>query len=43
MDTVGGTDKLFDSSGRPTNDSTREFVQNFMRAFADWVAANAKG
>jgi chromate reductase len=40
---IGGADKLFDASGKLTNDSTRQFVQNFMQAFADWIAAKVKG
>ena len=39
---IGGADKLFDASGKLTNDSTRQFVQNFMQAFAEWVTTNAK-
>ncbi len=34
---VGGADKLFDAQGRLTNDSTREFLSKFMRAYASWV------
>ena len=40
---IGAADKLFDESGRLANDGTRKFLQGFMQAFADWVAANAKG
>jgi chromate reductase, NAD(P)H dehydrogenase (quinone) len=39
---IGGADKLFGPDGKLTNPSTREFLQKFMQAFADWVAANAK-
>jgi chromate reductase len=35
---IGGADKLFDDSGNLINDSTREFLQMFMNAFAQWVA-----
>ena len=37
---IGGADRLFD--GRLANDGTRKFLQDFMRAFADWIAATAK-
>jgi chromate reductase, NAD(P)H dehydrogenase (quinone) len=39
---IGGADKLFDASGKLTNDSTRQFVQKFMQSFADWITAIAK-
>jgi len=39
---IGGADKLFDASGRLLNDGTRKFLQDFMRAFADWIAATAR-
>ena len=39
---IGGADKLFDAGGKLVNDGTRKFLQQFMQAFADWVAANAK-
>jgi chromate reductase, NAD(P)H dehydrogenase (quinone) len=39
---IGGADKLFDASGKLTNDGTRTYLQGFMQAFADWVAANRK-
>jgi chromate reductase, NAD(P)H dehydrogenase (quinone) len=39
---IGGADKLFDASSKLTNDSTRKFLQQYMQAFADWIAANAK-
>lgn len=39
---VGGADKLFDSSGKLTNESTRKFLQDFMSAFAAWIDANSK-
>jgi chromate reductase len=34
---IGGVDKLFDQSGKLTNDSTRQFLENFMTAYASWV------
>jgi chromate reductase, NAD(P)H dehydrogenase (quinone) len=34
---IGGAAKLFDQSGNLANDSTREFVQKFVNAFAEWV------
>ena len=39
---IGGAAKLFDDSGNLVNDSTREFLRNFMVAFAKWVDMNAK-
>lgn len=38
---IGNAAKLFDDSGSLTNESTREFMQKFMNAFAEWVAKNA--
>lgn len=35
---IPGAEKLFDESGRLTSDSTRTFLQEFMEAFATWVA-----
>jgi chromate reductase len=37
---IGGAAKLFDASGALINDSTREFVQKFMAAFAQWIEKN---
>ena len=34
---VGGADKLFDAQGKLTNESTRKFLQSFMRAFGEWI------
>jgi chromate reductase len=39
---MGGADKLFDTEGKLTNPSTREFLGKFMEAFAGWVERNAK-
>jgi chromate reductase len=39
---LGHADKLFDASGKLVNDGTRKFLQDFMQAYAAWVAANAK-
>jgi chromate reductase len=39
---VGGVTGLFDSSGYLTNESTRDFLRKFMRAFAEWVETNAR-
>ncbi|MEA2926998.1 MAG: hypothetical protein QOG74_1624 [Alphaproteobacteria bacterium] len=39
---IGGADKLFGPDGKVTNPATREFLQKFTQAFADWVAANTK-
>ena len=38
---IGGASKLFDEHGKLTNDSTRELMQKFINAFADWVTKNA--
>lgn len=34
---VGGADKLFDASGKLTNDSTRGFLEKFVASFATWI------
>jgi chromate reductase len=34
---VGGAAKLFDAKGALTNDSTREFMRQFVQAFAAWI------
>jgi chromate reductase len=39
---IGAADKLFDTNGELANDSTRKFLQQFMQAFADWIATNIK-
>ncbi|HZP67060.1 MAG TPA: NAD(P)H-dependent oxidoreductase [Rudaea sp.] len=39
---IGHADKLFDANGRLTADSTREFLSNYLKAFAAWVATVAK-
>jgi chromate reductase len=38
---IGGAAKLFDDSGMLVNDSTREFLQKFLQAFAQWIERNA--
>lgn len=35
---IGHADKLFDGNGKLVNDGTRKFFQDFMQAFAAWVA-----
>jgi chromate reductase, NAD(P)H dehydrogenase (quinone) len=35
---IGGADKLFDASGKLVNDGSRAFLQQFVEAFAKWVA-----
>jgi chromate reductase len=37
---IGGVDKMFDAGGNLTNDSTREFLQKFINAFAAWIELN---
>ena len=34
---IGGANKLFDANGSLTNDSTREFLKNFIDSFARWT------
>jgi len=34
---IGNAGKMFDDSGKMTNDSTREFLTKFMAAYAIWV------
>lgn len=34
---IGGASKLFDENGNLTNDSTRDFLRNFIDSFARWV------
>jgi chromate reductase len=34
---IGGASKLFDQAGHLTNDSTKEFLQNFVDSFARWI------
>lgn len=34
---IGHADKLFDESGKLNNDSTRQFLANYLDAFAAWV------
>jgi chromate reductase len=39
---VGGLDKMFDATGKLTNEGTQKFLQGFLQKFAAWIAANAK-
>lgn len=34
---INGADKLFDPSGKLTNDATREFLKKYMATFAAWI------
>jgi len=34
---IGGASKLFDERGNLVNDSTRDFLKNFMETFGKWV------
>lgn len=34
---IGNANKLFNEKGEMTNDSTKEFLQNFLNAFEQWV------
>jgi hypothetical protein len=38
---IGGAAKLFDESGKLTNDGTREFLKKFMESFARWIEKTA--
>jgi chromate reductase len=38
---IGNAANLFDEGGVLVNDSIREFITKFMRAFAEWVAVNS--
>jgi chromate reductase, NAD(P)H dehydrogenase (quinone) len=40
---IGNAANLFDESGNLANDSIREFITKFMRAFAAWVKTNTSG
>ncbi len=40
---IGGAGTLFDTQGNISNESTRKFLEVFMRAFADWVALHVPG
>lgn len=40
---IGGADKLFDESGKLVNEGTRKFLQGFMKAYGEWIAANVIG
>lgn len=35
---IGGAARLFDDQGKLTNENTRKFLQEFMQAFARWIA-----
>ena len=39
---IGGVAKSFDEAGNLTNDSTRDFLQKYMQAYAAWVERNRK-
>jgi chromate reductase len=39
---IGGATALFDDNGNLTNDSTREFLKDFMAAFEQWVGTFVK-
>lgn len=38
---IGGAADLFDAQGNLVKDSTREFMQKFLTAFAQWIDRNA--
>lgn len=39
---IGGASDLFDNKGQLKNDSTKDFLKNFMIAFEKWVNKNIK-
>ncbi len=39
---IGGVAALFDANGTLTNDGTRDFLEKFLTAFAEWVAATIR-
>ncbi len=39
---LGGADKFFDAGGGIAAQGTREFLQHFMQAFAQWIGRNAQ-
>lgn len=39
---IGGADKLFDPEGELVNESTQNFFQEFMQAFAAWIETGLK-
>ncbi len=39
---IGGAATLFDDNGKLINDSTKEYLKNFMMAFEKWINANVK-
>lgn len=39
---IGNAAQLFGEDGKLTNDSTRDFLTQFMKAFASWIEANVK-
>ena len=39
---IGNADKLFDQDGELANAVTRDFLQNFMNAFAKWIIVNTR-
>lgn len=39
---IGGAAALFGDNGEMTNESTKEFLENYMQAFGKWVDTNAQ-
>ena len=39
---IGNAASLFDDNGKLTNDSTREFLKNFMEAFEKWIKTHVQ-
>lgn len=38
---IGHVDKLLDQAGKLNNDATREFLRNYLQAFAEWIPRTA--
>ena len=38
---IGGIAKMFDDKGTLTDETTREFLQKFLAAYAQWMERNA--
>jgi chromate reductase len=39
---LGAADELFNGQGKLAHDSTRDFLQGFLKAFGAWIQANGK-
>lgn len=39
---IGGAASLFDDNGKLTNESTKDFLKTFMKAFEKWVETHTQ-